>query len=91
MKTTRKNIFAYTAVALAFVLFVVAGVTMIRPGNSAGAEAVQVTENATVVTSPFTEAVQKVHGSVVGVNNYTMATVLTLAMVTATAAGMMTV
>ena len=71
MKTTRKNIFAYTAVALAFVLFVVAGVTMIRPGNSAGAEAVQVTENATVVTSPFTEAVQKVHGSVVGVNNYT--------------------
>lgn len=71
MKNTRKNIFAYTAVALAFVLFVVAGVTMIRPGNSAGAEAVQVTENATVVTSPFTEAVQKVHGSVVGVNNYT--------------------
>ena len=32
---------------------------------------VGLTENATVVTSPFTEAVEKVRGSVVGVNNYT--------------------
>jgi len=37
----------------------------------ASAEAVTVSENATAVSSPFTDAVSKVKASVVGVNNYT--------------------
>ncbi len=68
---TRNNIFAYTAIALVLAMMIVTGVVVAKPGSTAGAEAVTVTENATIVTSPFTEAVQKVHSSVVGVNNYT--------------------
>ena len=50
---------------------VVASVALFNHDSTAGAEAVTLTENATVVTSPFTEAVEKVRDSVVGVNNYT--------------------
>lgn len=66
-----KNFYAFTSAALALVLMVVASVSLINHDSTAGAEAVTLTENATVVTSPFTEAVEKVRGSVVGVNNYT--------------------
>ena len=66
-----KNFYAFTSAALALVLMVVASVALFNHDSTAGAEAVTLTENATVVTSPFTEAVEKVRGSVVGVNNYT--------------------
>ena len=66
-----KNFYAFTSAALALVLMVVASVALFEHDSTAGAEAVTLTENATVVTSPFTEAVEKVRGSVVGVNNYT--------------------
>lgn len=66
-----KNFYAFTSAALALVLMVVASVSLFNHDSTAGAEAVTLTENATVVTSPFTEAVEKVRGSVVGVNNYT--------------------
>ncbi len=72
MNTTKKKTFGYIAIALAVML--VAGSTMIlTQGNSeASAEAaVTVAESATVVSSPFTEAVANVKASVVGVNNYT--------------------
>ena len=66
-----KNFYAFTSAALALMLMVVASVALFNHDSTAGAEAVTLTENATVVTSPFTEAVEKVRGSVVGVNNYT--------------------
>ena len=66
-----KNFYAFTSAALALVLMVVASVALFEHDSTAGAEAVTLTENATVVTSPFTEAVEKVRDSVVGVNNYT--------------------
>ncbi len=44
---------------------------LVRMNATAGAETATITENSTVVASPFTEAVEKVHGSVVGVSNYT--------------------
>ena len=66
----KKNLFAYVAIALVLSMVIVTGAVLKQP-STAGAEAVTVTENATVVTSPFTAAVQKVHDSVVGVNNYT--------------------
>lgn len=66
-----KNFYAFTSAALALVLMVVASVALFNHDSTAGAEAVTLTENATVVTSPFTEAVEKVRDSVVGVNNYT--------------------
>ena len=66
-----KNFYAFTSAALALMLMVVASVALFEHDSTAGAEAVTLTENATVVTSPFTEAVEKVRGSVVGVNNYT--------------------
>lgn len=72
MNTTKKKTFGYIAIALAVML--VAGSTVIlTQGNSeASAEAaVTVAESATVVSSPFTEAVANVKSSVVGVNNYT--------------------
>ena len=57
-----KNFYAFTSAALALVLMVVASVSLINHDSTAGAEAVTLTENATVVTSPFTEAVEKVRG-----------------------------
>ncbi|MEG2252581.1 MAG: trypsin-like peptidase domain-containing protein, partial [Clostridia bacterium] len=71
MKESKKNFFGYIAIAVALAMVVVSSVSLFQMKATAGAEAVQVTENATVVTNPFTGAVQKVIGSVVGVNNYT--------------------
>lgn len=72
-QSIKKNLFAYVAIALVLSMVIMTGTVLHQP-KSAGAEAVTVTENATVVTSPFTAAVQKVRGSVVGVNNYTVYT-----------------
>ena len=69
--TTKKNLFGYLAIALA--LTMVIGASTMMSQKSASAEQVQLAENATVVSSPFTDAVQKVKNSVVGVNNYTSA------------------
>ena len=70
MKTTKKNLYGYVAIALALMLVVGATFTLSRMSTDASAEAVTVAQSATVVTSPFTEAVTKVKDSVVGVNNY---------------------
>ncbi len=70
-QNTKRNVYGYVAAALALVMVIVGSVAFFQQDNTAGAETVTLSENATVVTSPFTEAVQKVHGSVVGVNNYT--------------------
>ena len=72
MKNIKKNFFGYAAIAVALVMVTVTAFAFGTPGGTAEAEAVTISENATIVTSPFTAAVQKVHGSVVGVNNYTM-------------------
>lgn len=67
---SKKSFLGYIAITLALALVVSAGTALIRMNPTADAEAVQISENATVVSSPFTAAVQKVHDSVVGVNNY---------------------
>ena len=69
--TTKKNIYGYIAIALALMLVVGATFTLSQTKTDASAEAVTVSENATVVSSPFTDAVTKVKESVVSVNNYT--------------------
>ena len=61
----KKHVFGYVAIAVALAMVVVTSVSLFQM------QAVTISENATVVTSPFTEAVQKVRQSVVGVNNYT--------------------
>lgn len=71
MSTTRKGINMYVAIVLALLLVVGSLVTYSQLSTTATAETVKVSESATVVTSPFTEAVTKVKESVVGVNNYT--------------------
>ena len=71
MKNIRKNFFGYASIALALVMVTVTAFAFVEPGNTAGAEAVTISENATIVTSPFTAAVQQVRSKVVGVNNYT--------------------
>ncbi|HNW86473.1 MAG TPA: trypsin-like peptidase domain-containing protein [Candidatus Limiplasma sp.] len=72
MNTTKKKLYGALAVALTMMMMVVGATVALGQWNTkATAEAVTVSENATVVTSPFTEAVAKVKDSVVGVNNYT--------------------
>ena len=71
MKNIKKNFFGYAAIALALVMVTVTAFAFVEPGNTAEAEAVTISENATIVTSPFTAAVQQVRSKVVGVNNYT--------------------
>ena len=72
MKNIKKNLFGYVAVFMALTMIVTTGLAFVHQNTTAEAEAVTLTENATIVTSPFTATVQKVHGSVVGVNNYTV-------------------
>ena len=72
MKNIKKNFFGYAAIAVALVMVTVTAFAFGTPGGTAEAEAVTISENATIVTSPFTAAVQKVRSSVVGVNNYTV-------------------
>ncbi len=73
MRKIKKNLFGYVAIALVVTMVSVAAYAA-KPSAMAEAQSVTIAENATVVTSPFTAAVQKVHGSVVGVNNYTVQT-----------------
>lgn len=68
---TKKTLKTYMAIALALAVVLTGGTGLIRMNATAGAETATITENSTVVASPFTEAVEKVHGSVVGVSNYT--------------------
>ena len=68
---TKKTLKTYMAIALALAVILTGGTALIRMNATAGAETATITENSTVVASPFTEAVEKVHGSVVGVSNYT--------------------
>lgn len=68
----KKNFFRTLSLVLTLALVISLGTSLLQQDSTAGAESVTLSQNATVVTSPFTEAVQKVHGSVVGVNNYTM-------------------
>ncbi|MBR3873564.1 MAG: trypsin-like peptidase domain-containing protein [Clostridia bacterium] len=75
MKNIKKNLFGYVSIALALCMVITAAFTA-GTVSTADAESVKMTENVTIVTSPFTAAVQKVHGSVVGVNNYAMQTTL---------------
>ena len=71
MNTTKKKLYGSLAVALALMMVVGVTVALGQWNTKASAEAVTVSENATVVSSPFTDAVSKVKDSVVGVNNYT--------------------
>ena len=71
MKNFSKNIYGYVTIALALAMVVVTAFSFTQPVAAAEGQMVTISENATVVTSPFTAAVQKVHGSVVGVTNYT--------------------
>ena len=68
---TKKTLKTYMAIALAVAVVLTGGTALIRMNATAGAETATITENSTVVASPFTEAVEKVHDSVVGVSNYT--------------------
>ena len=68
---TKKTLKTYMAIALALAVVLTGGTALIRMNATAGAETATITENSTVVASPFTEAVEKVHDSVVGVSNYT--------------------
>ncbi|MDD3335346.1 MAG: trypsin-like peptidase domain-containing protein [Eubacteriales bacterium] len=68
---SKKSFLGYIAITLALAVVITGTTALIKMNPTADAEAVTVSENATVVSSPFTEAVQKVRGSVVGVNNYT--------------------
>jgi len=70
MKNIRKNAYGYVTIALALAMVVVTAFSFGQPAASAEGQMVTISENATIVTSPFTAAVQKVHGSVVGVTNY---------------------
>ena len=70
MKNIKKNVYGYLTIALALAMVITTVFSFTPQVGTAGAEAVTISENATVVTSPFTAAVQKVHGSVVGVTNY---------------------
>ena len=71
MNTTKKKLYGSLAVALTLMMVIGATVALGQWNPKASAEAVTVSENATAVSSPFTDAVSKVKASVVGVNNYT--------------------
>lgn len=73
MNTTKKKLYGSLAVALTLMMVIGATVALGQWNTKASAEAVTVSENATAVSSPFTDAVSKVKASVVGVNNYTNA------------------
>lgn len=68
----KKNFFRSLSIILTLALAISLGTSLLQQDSTAGAESVTLSQNATVVTSPFTEAVKNVHGSVVGVNNYAM-------------------
>ncbi len=74
MNHMNKKFFRTLSIVLTLALVISLGSSLLQQTGVADAESVTLSQNATVVTSPFTEAVQKVHGSVVGVNNYAMST-----------------
>ena len=74
MNKKNQKFFRTLSIVLTLALAISLGTSLLQQSNTAGAESVTLSHGATVVTSPFTEAVQKVHGSVVGVNNYAMST-----------------
>ena len=61
-----KHLIGYVAIALVCVMLGSALTLTLNPS----AQAENTAESVTVVTSPFTAAIAKVHGSVVGINNY---------------------
>ena len=70
---TRKFLKYFVSISLVLVLAITGAVALMQRNSVASAETaapVTLVESSTVVASPFTEAVKKVHGSVVGVNNY---------------------
>ena len=70
----RRNFFTYIALTLVLSLVVTgSALVLINESGSAKAEGVMLTENTTIVQSPFTQAVQQVKDSVVGVNQYGIA------------------
>lgn len=69
MKYVRKHFFGYMAIVLALAMVVSGTVIFANMSGSAVAEN-ETAQTPTVVTSPFTAAVEQVKGSVVGVNNY---------------------
>ena len=70
MKNIKKNVYGYLTIAVTLAMVIVTALSFVQPTASAEGQMVTISENATIVTSPFTAAVQKVHGSVVGVTNY---------------------
>jgi len=70
-KISKKGFYGSIAIALALLLSVGGAIAFVQTNGEANAEAVTVSESATVVSSPFTDAVAQVKDSVVGVNNYT--------------------
>jgi serine protease Do len=71
MKWKQRNVLGYLTLVVALAVLV-GSITALAQmnGNATAAEAVKVNEGATVVESPFTQAVKSVRDSVVGVNNY---------------------
>lgn len=70
MKRKQYSVIGYVAIVIALAVAIGSTSALIRMNSNATAEAVTVAERATSVSSPFTQAVQSVGGSVVGVNNY---------------------
>ncbi len=70
-KYSKSNLMGYLTLSIALVMFAVTGLAIANTDATAEeTQTVTMTEAATVVASPFTEAVQEVKDSVVGVNNY---------------------
>lgn len=70
MRQNKRNVLGYVGIVLALTVVVGASTVFFQMRPTAAAEAVTVSERATVVESPFTQAVKQVRDSVVGVNNY---------------------
>ncbi len=74
MNNKNQKFFRTLSIVLTLALVISLGSSLLQQYTVADAESVTLAQGATVVTSPFTEAVNKVHGSVVGVNNYAVST-----------------
>ena len=72
MKKRQYHIVSYLALALVLVLVVGTVTALAQVNGTAAVTPVRISQNATVVESPFTQAVRDVKDSVVGVSNYGM-------------------
>ena len=72
-QTRRKASYGYIAMTLVLAMVLVAATALVQTNGFAIAESVKLMEGATIVQSPFTQAVRDVKDSVVGVNQYGMA------------------